>query len=102
MKLIMEGVEIGTLSSSNKTVLSGLKRTNFNALLHAKPLNIVRLTPVFVLKRKYNLRIEGLYHISGKKFGFQQNIEFNPASEAYKGLSRILENFLEKEKEHEN
>jgi LEA14-like dessication related protein len=98
VKIIVEGIELGSLSAPKKFNLDPLKRTTFDALLRIKPLGLGQLAPVIALKQKYNLRIEGVYHVSGRRLGVQQNLFIDPEAEAYKGAVRILQQLLDKDK----
>lgn len=98
VKIIVEGIELGSLTTPQKFNLDPLKRTTFDALIHIRPIALGQIAPILALKKKYNLRIEGVYQVSGKRLGVQQNMVIDPETEAYKGGLRILQQLLDKNK----
>jgi hypothetical protein len=98
LKIIVEGIELGSLTTSRNINLDPLKRTTFDALLRIKPIGLGQLAPIIPLKHSYNLRIEGAYHVSGKSLSIQQNLRIDPEAEAYKGVVKIFQQLLDKNK----
>jgi LEA14-like dessication related protein len=97
VKIILEGIELGALAVIQKTNLEPLKRSTFDALLRINPSGLGQIAPIFALKKTYNLRIEGMYRVSGKPISVHQNLIIDPETEAYKGGLRILKQLIDKD-----